>query len=252
VNSPSALLAFEKLQFLCFVVVVVFRLTSHDVHKGPQVALNQYKINIKNNSIYTICHIAGEEIENVETFRYLGAQIKYDEPTTGDAELELRVDSAVAKFYELGMKLMNYKISLKTRVKILNSLVRSRLTYSCQCWSLTEKQKQKISSTYNGFLRRMVKGGFRRKKDTWNFALTNNEILEMASTEEIKKFIHKQQRTFVARAIRMENTNGTKRLLFNDNPSHLPGRKVTLYSNVLKAEGIHADEFIKRSMDEKY
>jgi len=200
----------------------------------------------------TICHIAGEEIENVETFRYLGAQIKYDEPTTGDAELELRVDSAVAKFYELGMKLMNYKISLKTRVKILNSLVRSRLTYSCQCWSLTEKQKQKISSTYNGFLRRMVKGGFRRKKDTWNFALTNNEILEMASTEEIEKFIHKQQRTFVARAIRMENTNGTKRLLFNDNPSRLPGRKVTLYSNVLKAEGIHADEFIKRSMDEKY
>ena len=218
--------------------------------KTKTMILNQQHVSTRYPK--TICHIAGEEIENVETFRYLGAQIKYDEPTTGDAELELRVDSAVAKFYELGMKLMNYKISLKTRVKILNSLVRSRLTYSCQCWSLTEKQKQKISSTYNGFLRRMVKGGFRRKKDTWNFALTNNEILEMANTEEIEKYIHKQQRTFVARAIRMENTNGTKRLLFNDNPSRLPGRKVTLYSNVLKAEGIHADEFIKRSMDEKY
>ena len=74
----------------------------------------------------------------------------------------------------------------------------------------------------------------------------------MANTEEIEKYIHKQQRTFVARAIRMDNTNGTKRLLFNDNPSRLPGRKVTLYSNVLKAVGIPADEFIKRSMDEKY
>ena len=188
----------------------------------------------------------------METFRYLGAQIKYDEPTTGDAELELRVDSAVAKFYELGLKLMNYKIRLRTRVKILNSLVRSRLTYSCQCWSLTEKQKQKISSTYNGFLRRMIKGGFRRKKDTWNFVLTNNEILKMANTEEIEKFIHKQQRTFVARTIRMENTCGSKRLLFNDNPSRLPGRKVTLYSNVMKTEGIDAATFIERSIDRKY
>ena len=51
----------------------------------------------------TISHTAGEEIENVETFRYLGAQIKYDEPTTGEAELELHVDSTVAKFYELGL-----------------------------------------------------------------------------------------------------------------------------------------------------
>ena len=98
----------------------------------------------------------------------------------------------------------------------------------------------------------MVKGGFRRKKDSWNFVLTNKEILEMANTEEIEKFIQKQQRTFVARVIRMENTSGTKRLLFNDNPSRVPGRRVTLYSNVLKAEGIHADEFINRSMDEKY
>ena len=214
------------------------------------MVLNQQHIDTRYPK--TICHIAGEEIENVETFRYLGAQIKYDEPTTGDAELELRIDSAVAKFYELGLKLMNYKIRLRTRVKILNSLVRSRLTYSCQCWSLTEKQKQKISSTYNGFLRRMIKGGFRRKKDTWNFVLTNNEILKMANTEEIEKFIHKQQRTFVARTIRMENTCGSKRLLFNDNPSRLPGRKVTLYSNVMKTEGIDAATFIERSMDRKY
>ena len=200
----------------------------------------------------TVSHIDGVLRENVEVFRYLGAQIKYDEPTTGDAELELRVDSAVAKFYELGMKLMNYKIGLRTRVKILNSLVRSRLTYSCQCWSLTEKQKQKLTSTYNGFLRRMVKGGYRRKKDSWSFILTNNEILKMCNTEEIAKFIQKQQRTFVARAIRMENTSGTKKLLFNNNPSRVPGRSITLYSSVMKSEGITNETLIQRSIDHKY
>ena len=147
---------------------------------------------------------------------------------------------------------MNYKIGLKTRVKILNTLVRNRLTYSCQCWTLTERQKQKLTSTYNGFLRRMVKGGYRRKENSWSFILTNNEILKMCNTEEIIEFIQKQQRTFVARAIRMENTSGTKKLLFNNNPSRVPGRSITLYSSVMQSEGISTETLIQRSIDRKY
>ena len=41
-------------------------------------------------------------IENVTNFRYLGDEIKYDEPSTGDAEINLRIDVAENKFYELG------------------------------------------------------------------------------------------------------------------------------------------------------
>ena len=48
---------------------------------------------------------------------------------TGDAEIELRIDSAEAKFYEIGIKIMNFKIALRTHVKILNSLIESRLTF---------------------------------------------------------------------------------------------------------------------------
>lgn len=221
-----------------------------NISKTKTMILNQQHSNKRYPK--TVCCIDNEEVENVETFRYLGAQIKYDEPTTGDAELELRVDCAEAKFYELGMKLMNYKIGLRTRVKILNSLVRSRLTYSCQCWSLTEKQKQKISTTYSGMVRRMVKGGFRRKKDSWSFVLTNSEILKMSGSDEISKFIEKQQRNFVARTIRMDNISGTKRLLFNNNQSRVPGRAITLYSTVLKSEGITADALNMNAMAGKY
>ena len=78
---------------------------------------------IKNEYPSTICNIEGEDIENVKVFRYL-------EQTTGHAEIELRIDSAEAKFNEIGIKIMNFKIALQTRVKILNSLIRSRLTFS--------------------------------------------------------------------------------------------------------------------------
>ena len=147
---------------------------------------------------------------------------------------------------------MTDKIGLRTRVKSLNSLVRSRLKYSCQCWSLTEKQKQKISITYSGMLRRMVKGGFRRKKYSWSFVLTNCEILKMRDTDESSKFIEKQQCNFVARTIQMDNISGTKRLLFNNNQSRVPGRAITLYSTVLKSEGITADALNMNAMAGKY
>ena len=77
-------------------------------------------------------------IGNVKIFKYLGRNVKYNEPITGDSELEMRIDTAHCKFYELGKNM----ISLATRVKVLNALVRSRLTYSCQTWALTKRLRE--------------------------------------------------------------------------------------------------------------
>ena len=75
----------------------------------------------------SILSLDGKRIDNVKTFKYLGSQVQYDQPTTGDTEITCRIDMAESKFYEHGKKLMNFKIHLSTRVSILNSLVRSRL-----------------------------------------------------------------------------------------------------------------------------
>ena len=91
------------------------------------------------NEVYpeSIVKLQNQAIENVTTFRYLGDEIKYDEPTTGEAEVNLRISLGEAKFYEIIKKLTNYKIYLNTRVMILNSIVRNCLTYSCQTWNVT-------------------------------------------------------------------------------------------------------------------
>ena len=80
----------------------------------------------------TICSLGKEVIENVKQFRYLGCEIKHDEPSTGQTELNLRSDVAECKFYSLSRNLFNKKINLNTRTLMLNALVRSRLLYSCQ------------------------------------------------------------------------------------------------------------------------
>ena len=53
----------------------------------------------------TICSLNGKPIENVEKFRYLGDDIQYDQPSTGDAEVDLRIAVAENKFNQLYKKL---------------------------------------------------------------------------------------------------------------------------------------------------
>ena len=61
----------------------------------------------------SIASLNGSKLENVKTYRYLGCEIKYNEHTTGEAELNLRSDAADCKFYSLARNMMNMKINLK-------------------------------------------------------------------------------------------------------------------------------------------
>ena len=141
-----------------------------------------YKYTNKDSDTYpeNVVNLHNKPIENVKIFRYLGNDIKYDETSTGDAEVDLRIAVAEGKFYELAKKLLNKTIVLKTRVHILNAMVRNRLTYSCQTWSLTKRQKERINSAYASMLRKMVKGGYRRKgekgSDDFRFVHSNADL----------------------------------------------------------------------------
>ena len=121
----------------------------------------------------TICQLNGNPIDNVKTFIYLGSCIKYDEPSTGKTEIELRIDCAENALYQFSSKFFNQKIAIKTRVQLMNSIVRSTMVYGCQTWSLTKQLLGKIKAAYSRILRKMVKGGYRRKRDYWSFVLTN-------------------------------------------------------------------------------
>ena len=191
-------------------------------------------LNYGNEYPETIASLRGTPIDNVKSFIYLGCVIKYNEPSTGDTELNLRIDAAENAFYAHGKNLMNKKIILKTRVQILDSLVRSRLTYSCPVWTTTVAQLNKICSAYTSMLRKMVKGGYKRKANQWSFVYTNDDIKRLCHASEVSKFVMIQQRNYAAHIIRMDNQSMAKRLFFNNDKSRLQGRKLTLRTMVMK------------------
>ena len=194
----------------------------------------------------SIATLDGQILENVKTFRYLGVEVKHDEPTTGATEMNLRSDAAECKFYSLTKNLLNMKINIKIRAQILNSLVRSRITYSCQTWSVTKNQLGKMTSTYMSFLRKMTKGGYRRKENSWSFVLTNEDLIRIAKVTDLSTYIKEQQRNFVRKIADEDNRNFAKRLMFNSNRSIKTGPTTTLLSSVLKSEKCTPDELFRK------
>ena len=77
---------------------------------------------------------------------------------------------------------MNHKINLTTSVKIFNAIVRSRLTYGCQTWVLTNQQTDRIRACYTIMLRKMIRHGFKRKPYEFFYVMTNEVILQLCKT----------------------------------------------------------------------
>ena len=200
----------------------------------------------------SICSLEGGRIDNVKKFIYLGASIWYNDPLTGDAELNQRMESAECKYYEHAKKFMNYRINLGTRVKILNALVRSRLSYGCQTWTLNAVQLNKLNSFYCGLLRRMMRDGFKRKEDRMAFVHSNDAILTKCKTEKMHTFIARQQKSFLAHIVRKEDDALIKQLTFNSDPIRKRGRSNTLRKTVLQHEKIEPNTFYREAILRKF
>ena len=72
---------------------------SINITKTKTMIINYRYVN-NDISMYpnSIVSLRNKTIENVNIFRYLGDDIKFDEPSTGDAEIDLRIAVAEAKF----------------------------------------------------------------------------------------------------------------------------------------------------------
>ena len=135
---------------------------------------------------------------------------------------------------------------------IFNSMVRSRLTYSCQTWNLNQQQQKRVRSCYNTMLRKMIRHGFERRnrdENDFTFMITNDEVLQLCKTEDVISHIEKQQTKYLAHIARRSNANTVKRLLFNDDKNRKQGRPIkTLEQYVLENNNMSADQFYRGAL----
>ena len=130
--------------------------------------------------------------------------------TNEEKFLEHRIALALSKFTSLKRILCDGRIAMSTRVRYLNSFVRSRLTYSAATWDLSAAQISKLESVWCRLLRRMVNRGFKRRED-FSLVFTNRDIYRITGADMLET---KQQLRWVGHVCRMGNTTFQKRLLF--------------------------------------
>ncbi|XP_058828180.1 uncharacterized protein LOC131688052 [Topomyia yanbarensis] len=101
---------------------------------GLKINVNKTKsldINTLNPSNFTV---AGQAMENVESFQYLGSQMASDGGNKSDTGA--RIKKARATFASLRNILKDNQISRRTKTRIFNSNVKSVLLYASETWKV--------------------------------------------------------------------------------------------------------------------
>ena len=189
-----------------FGLTISFKKTKTQVFNNPDLAQKE-----------SLFAVEGEKIENVKQFTYLGQVISATEEC---CFTEYRIARANAKFNELRKVLCDYKINKRTRKKIMEACVRSRLTYGLQAAYPNEAQLKKLEACWSQLLRSMVRGGWRRQgtddDGDFRFVYTNRRIEELLGTLPLREYIDKQYLKYIGHVCRLENFCLAKVMLFTE------------------------------------
>ena len=146
---------------------------------------------VSKKAINPICDLKskGENIKQVQKFKYLGYMITSD----GRCSTEIKRRIAIAKdsFNKMRPIFRNHNISMTTKYRVLKAYVWSVLLYGCESWTITEDLKKKLEATEMWFIRRILGISWKEKK-------TNQEVLEQAEIRRsLLKTIRKRQLQFL-------------------------------------------------------
>ena len=223
---------------------ILFKKTKTQVFNNPELASKLSLIKIDN-----------EDIENIPDFTYLGQVICNDDEK---AFTEHRTSRAKAKFNELKEVLTDIKVHLRTRRKILEACVRSRLLYGIDAAIPDEAQIKKLESCWNECLRSMVKNGWKRrnvgddvepKEADYRYIYTNQQIQDILRTTPLRNTIDAQHLRYIAHVCRSQNTCLTKKMLFAK-PERRNVRDPWLkYSNMLSVSILQAKKLTQSRSD---
>ena len=191
---------------------------------GLNISFTKTKTQVFNNnnlaSKLSLISVDNQIIENVSEFTYLGQTITTDEEK---CFTEHRRSRANAKFNELRKVLSDQDVNIKSRRKILESCVRSRLLFGIDAGIPNESKVKKLETCWFQMLRSMVKRGWRRRnvgqdvdpEDVdFSFVYSNNQIQHILRTTPLRDVIHQQHLRYIGHVCRSENSCLTKKILF--------------------------------------
>ena len=140
-------------------VELVDRLDKTSRAYGMQISAEKTKVMTNNSRGFTTDFtVSGQKIDPVKKFKYLGA-IVTDEGSK--PEVRSRIAQATAAFAKLDCIWKDKGIKIKSKIRLMRSLVTSILLYSCETWTVTAEIERLVQSTEMKFFRRLLNISYR-------------------------------------------------------------------------------------------
>ena len=172
--------------------------TGLKIHAGKSKVL---KITPKSD---TPIKLDGTPLEDVNTFTYLGSVI--DSHGGTEADIKARIAKATTAFQQLKKIWRANKISLKTKIKLFNSNVKSVLLYGCETWKTTDTIIRKIQTFVNRCLRKIL-------KIKWEDRVRNDEVWERSGQELMSTVLGQRKWRWIGHTLRKPQQSVTKQSL---------------------------------------
>ena len=151
--------------------------------------------------------VAGESIENVEKFEYLGSLLTWDNNCS--EEIKRRIGKATGALASLQHICNSKKLSIDSKLRVLNTCVFSVLLYASETWTLKEVDKKKLLAFEMKCYRRIL-------RISWQDMVRNEDIRKKISRHRtIVDTIKKRKLGLFGHICRMEDNRLIKHILFS-------------------------------------
>ena len=173
------------------------------VSDNAGLIVNPAKTFLLTNHLQHPITLEGTELKwAIETI-YLGQIISFQNKTS--KEINRRIAIAWGKFWSLKIMLKNKALSIRNKVKIMKSCIIPTLTYGCQTWSPTKKEKQKLRSTQRA-MERSILGLSKIQK------IRHNLIRGKTGMDDILSTVAKLKWKWAGHLARMSDRRWTRRV----------------------------------------
>nr|KAG5686144.1 hypothetical protein BaRGS_024758 [Batillaria attramentaria] len=173
---------------------------------GTGLKINRKKTELMkiNTTANTPVTVGGEPIREVESFVYLGSVVDGQGGT--DRDVTARIGKARAAMVMLKNIWASKVVSIRTKLRIFNSNVKSVLLYGCETWRTTKTMQQKIQTFLNTCLRRIF-------NIRWPEKIRNEELWERAGQEPVAKQILRWKWGWIGHTLRKPASSTTRQAL---------------------------------------
>ena len=175
---------------------------------SSRVGLNIHKCKTKILKVNAVSmepvKLEGNEIDEVETFTYLGSII--DKHGGTDADVKARIGKARGAFIQLKNIWSSKVLSLHTKIRLFNSNVKSVLLYGAETWRTTNTTTKKLQTFINNCLRRIL-------QIRWPNTISNSDLWEKTHQQNAGDEIRRRRWGWISHTLPKQASTITRQAL---------------------------------------